>query len=67
MHMRNKILIFIVLFLTSCRIEEYECVCYYEEGDKISYDKYITKTKKSDAQQYCDKLSTNEKNCYLTE
>jgi hypothetical protein len=65
--MKNKILILILLFLSSCRIHEYECICYYDNGEEISYDKYVTKDKRSDAQYYCDKLSTNEKNCYLTE
>ena len=61
-----KIVIIGLISLSSCRIQEYECVCYYQDGDKISYDKYITKNNKLDAEKYCNSISGNGKTCVIT-
>lgn len=64
----KKIILFSLLFIIcSCQIREYECVCYYDEDGKISYDKYVTKNTKKDAEFYCNKLSTGSKECVITE
>ena len=63
----KKILIIIILItIQSCQVKEYECVCYYNEGDKISYDKYIVKNNKFDSEKYCSSLSTSDRNCMIT-
>ena len=65
---KEKIVLFSLLFIQySCQIHEYECVCYYEEDGKINYDKYITKNTRTEAEFYCDKLSTDSKKCVITE
>jgi hypothetical protein len=62
-----KLIVISLIILSSCRIQEYECVCYYQDGDKISYDKYITKNNKLDAEKYCNSISTSDRTCVITE
>jgi hypothetical protein len=59
-------IISILTILYSCQINEYECVCYYQDNDKVSYDKYIVKNKKLDAEKYCNSISGNGKTCVIT-
>lgn len=66
MILKFKIFLVLLVIISSCRIQEYECVCYGKE-DQVSYDTYITKNRKLDAEKYCSSLSTNEKNCVINE
>lgn len=65
--MKLIILFLTIITLISCQTNEYECVCYYQDGDKISYDKYITKNNKLDAEKYCYSISGNGKTCKITQ
>ena len=63
-----KIINVILISLTcSCQINEYECVCYYQDNDKVSYDKYIVKNNKLDAEKYCNSISGDGKTCKITQ
>jgi len=66
----NKIkCVLLIMLLVSCnRVKQYDCVCYNGIGsDSVSYETYITKNNKLDADKYCDMISTPTRPCWISE
>ena len=60
-------LIFITsLILTSCKYDDYECVCSYtENGQVMTHTKEYKEVRKKDAQEDCEILNVTYKSCEL--